>query len=155
MLLEKQTRASAVIFVMAAAALDATAFSQDLITDKGASLDVALLVAQGVLLKHRAEGYHGSFSTLDSGTGLHPVEYSRRKAYTTLTFKCTSAETAKAWAANPNHPLIEGIVGAAGGMPIQTSTEFIVAIGVSSVPLGDRDKVCSLTAIAKISNSLK
>jgi uncharacterized protein GlcG (DUF336 family) len=151
MLLKKQTPASAVIFLMAAAAPDATAFSQDLITHKGLSLDVALLVAQGALMKHHAEGYRDSLIILDSGTGLHPLGHSRRKAYTTLTFKRTSTETAKAWAVNPNHPLIGGTVSAAGGAPIQTSTEVVVAIGVS----GDKDEACALTAIAKISDSLK
>jgi hypothetical protein len=55
MLRKKQTLASAVISVMAAVAPDATAFSQDLITDQGLSLDVAPLGAKGALMKHRAE----------------------------------------------------------------------------------------------------
>jgi hypothetical protein len=55
MLRKKQTLASAVISVMAAVAPDATAFSQDLITDQGLSVDVALLGAKGALTKHRAE----------------------------------------------------------------------------------------------------
>jgi uncharacterized protein GlcG (DUF336 family) len=152
MLLEKQKRAlvSAVIFVMAAATSCGTAFSQDLILHKELSLDAALLMAQGALTKCRADGYRIDLTILDSsgliqmqargdGTGLHTVKHIRRKADTALTFKRTSAETAKAWAANPNHPLIQGTVGATGGAPIQTGTEVIKAIGVS----GDKDGTCA------------
>ncbi len=102
---------------MAAAAPDATAFSRHLITDKGLSLDMALLVAKGALMKYHAEGYRVSL--------------------------------------NPNHLLIRGTVSAADGVPIQTSTEVIMAIGVSGAPLGDKGEARELTAKAKFSNSLK
>jgi uncharacterized protein GlcG (DUF336 family) len=88
-------------------------------------------------------------------TGLHTVEHRIRKADTALTWKHTSAETATAWAANPNHPLIEGTVGAAGGVPIQTGTEVIKAIDISDAPGGDKDEACALAGVAKVSNTLK
>jgi uncharacterized protein GlcG (DUF336 family) len=163
---QRRTLASAAILLMAAAASAGTALSQDVITHKELSLDAAMLVAQGALVKCHADCYRISLTILDNsgliqlqargdGTGLHTVEHSRRKAYTALTFKRPSAETAKAWVANPDHPLIEGTVGAAGGVPIQTGTEVIGAIGVSGAPGGDKDEACALAGVAKISNSLK
>jgi len=156
---QKQTLASAVIFVMAAASSNAIGFSQDLITHKELSLDAAMVVAQGAFMKCRADGYRVSLTMLDSsglvqlqvrgdGMGLHTLEHSRRKTYTALTCKRTSAETAKAW-------LIEGTVGAAGGVPIQIGTEVIGAIGVSGAPGGEKDEACALAGISKVSHSLK
>ena len=90
------------------------------------------------------------------GTGPHTFEHGRRKAYTALTFKRTSAETAKAWASSPTPvPVIEGTVGAAGGVPIKAGNEIIGAIGVSGAPGGDKDEACANAGIAKIEDLLK
>ncbi|MCU1302377.1 MAG: hypothetical protein JWQ87_2661, partial [Candidatus Sulfotelmatobacter sp.] len=84
------------------------------------------------------------------------LEHSRRKAYTALTFKRPSAETAKAWAsAATPPPVIEGTVGAAGGVPIKASNDVIGAIGVSGAPGGDKDEACAEAGIAKIEDLLK
>jgi uncharacterized protein GlcG (DUF336 family) len=88
------------------------------------------------------------------GTGPHTLEHSRRKAYTALTFKRSSAETAKAWAATPP-PAIEGTVGAAGGVPIKAGNDVIGAIGISGAPGGEKDEACANAGIEKIAELLK
>jgi uncharacterized protein GlcG (DUF336 family) len=141
--------------------------AQGLLTQKELSVDAAISVAQGALDKCHADGYHVSLTVLDGSglikvqvrgdvTGPHTLENSRRKAYTALTFKRTSAETAKAWASSPTPPpVIEGTVGAAGGVPIKAGSDVIGAIGVSGAPGGEKDEACASAGIAKIADLLK
>jgi uncharacterized protein GlcG (DUF336 family) len=140
---------------------------QTLLTQKALSVDTALVVANGALDKCHADGYQVSLTVLDAsglikvqvrgdGTGPHTLEHSRRKAYTALTFKRPSAETAKAWAAAATPPpVIEGTVAAAGGVPIRAGQEVIGAIGVSGAPGGEKDEACANAGIAKIADLLK
>lgn len=159
--------ATAIIVTLPLLVCGATSGAQTLLTQKALSVETALSVANGVLDKCHADGYHISLTVLDAsglikvqvrgdGTGPHTLEHSRRKAYTALTFKRTSAETAKAWssAATPP-PVIEGTVGAAGGVPIKAGNEVIGAIGVSGAPGGERDEACANAGIAKIADLLK
>ena len=138
-----------------------------LLTQKVLSVDAALSIAHAALDKCYADGYRVSLTVLDSsglikvqvrgdGTGPHTLEHSRRKAYTALTFKRTSAETAKAWASSPTPPpVIEGTVAAAGGVPIKAGNEVIGAIGVSGAPGGEKDETCAAAGISKIADLLK
>ncbi|HEY0264845.1 MAG TPA: heme-binding protein [Granulicella sp.] len=144
-----------------------TGRAQTLLTQKALSSDAAMAIVHGALDKCHADGYRVSLTVLDSsglvkiqvrgdGTGPHTLEHSRRKAYTALTFKRTSAETAKAWAsATTPPPVIEGTVGAAGGVPIKAGNDVIGAVGVSGAPGGEKDEACALAGIAKIGELLK
>jgi len=143
-----------------------TAFPQSLVTEKAISIEVAQAITRGAVEKCRADGFRVSVSVIDSsgalkafvrddGTGPHTIDLSRRKAYTALTFKRTSAETAKAWAAAPPPPNIEGTVGIAGGVPIKVRDQFIGAVGVSGAPGGDKDEVCAKAGLAKVADQLK
>ena len=140
--------------------------AQRIITQKALSLDAAQAVAQGALESCRAAGYHVSVSIVDGngmlkafvrddGTGPHTIDLSRRKSYTALTFKRTSAETGKGWAAQTPPPNIEGTVGLGGGVPIRAGNEVIGAVGVSGAPGGDKDEACANAGIAKIADKLK
>jgi uncharacterized protein GlcG (DUF336 family) len=157
--------------VVAASAVLLTAVSslllaQGLITQRALSLDAAQAIAHGAVEKCRANGYRVSVTVIDAngalkaflrddGTAPHTIGFSRRKAYTALTFRRSSAETGKAWAANPPAPNIEGTVGTAGGVPIRIGMEVIGAVGVSGSPGGDKDEVCANAGIAKISDQVK
>jgi uncharacterized protein GlcG (DUF336 family) len=123
--------ASVIVVLLFGAAIIGQA--QTLLTQKALSVDAALTVANGALDKCHSDGYRVSLTVLDAsplvkiqvrgdGTGPHTLEHSRRKAYTALTFKRTSGETAKAWAASPTPPpVIEGTVAAQGGVPIKAA----------------------------------
>jgi uncharacterized protein GlcG (DUF336 family) len=157
----------AIAAALLAFAGNAAGHAQALITQKALSVDAALSVAKGALDKCNADGYKISLSILDAsglikvqvrgdGTGPHTLEHSRRKAYTALTFKRNSAETAKAWAsAATPPPVIEGTVGAPGGIPIRAGNDVIGAIGVSGAPGGDKDEACANAGIEKVSELLK
>jgi uncharacterized protein GlcG (DUF336 family) len=141
--------------------------AQALLTQKTLSNEAALAVVQGALAKCHADGYRVSVSLLDNsglvkiqvrgdGTGPHTLEHSRRKAYTALTFKRPSGETAKAWAAATTPPpVIEGTVAAQGGLPIKAGNEIIGAVGVSGAPGGEKDEACAAAGIAIIADQLK
>jgi uncharacterized protein GlcG (DUF336 family) len=157
--------------VVAASAVLLTAASslvlaQGLLTQRAMSLDAAQAIAHGAVEKCRAAGYRVSATVIDAngvlkaflrddGAAPHTIGFSRRKAYTALTFRRTSAETGKAWAANPPAPNIEGTVGTAGGVPIRIGMEVIGAIGVSGAPGGDKDEICANAGIEKIADHVK
>jgi len=155
------------VWVGADIAAYAQAPAVKLLTQKALSEQAALTVAEGALEKCHADGYHVSVIVLDAsgliklqlrgdGTGPHTLEHGRRKAYTALTFKRPSAETAKAWASSPTPPpVIEGTVAAAGGVPIKAGDDVIGAIGVSGAPGGDKDEACANAGIARIQELLK
>lgn len=142
------------------------ALAQELLTQKALSLDVALAIAHGALDQCRAGSYKVSVTIVDGagqvkvqmhddGAGPHTVDFSRKKAYSAFTFKRTSGETGKAWAAAPPAPNITDAVGTAGGVPIKAGDLVIGAIGVSGAPGGDKDEACSNAGIAKVASKLK
>jgi len=142
------------------------AFAQELNTQKTLSLDVALAIAHGALDQCRADGFRVTVTIVDGagmvkvqmhddGAGPHTMDFSRKKAYSALTFKRTSGETGKAWAAAPPAPLITDAVGTAGGVPIKVGNDVIGAVGVSGAPGGDKDEACSNAGIAKVASKLK
>jgi uncharacterized protein GlcG (DUF336 family) len=143
-----------------------TALAQGLLTQKALSADAAQAIARGALDKCRADGYHVSVTVIDDGnrlkafvrddgSGPHTIDFSRKKAYSALTFKRTSGETGKAWAENPPAPNIDGTTGTPGGVPIKAGSQVIGAIGVSGAPGGDKDEACANAGIAKIAAELK
>ena len=130
-------------------------FSQELITQKVLSLDVALAIAHGALDQCRADGFHVSVTVVD-GAGLvkvqihddgaapHTMDFSRKKAYSAFTFRRTSGDTGKAWALAPPAPLITDAVGTAPVVcRLKAMNDVIGAVGVSGAPGGDKDEVCS------------
>ena len=147
-------------------AFSITALSQDLLTQKVISLDMAQTMAQAAVVQCRANGYRVSATVLDNGgnlkvvirddgAGLGSLDLSRRKAYSALIFRRTSGESVKIFGAMTPPPSIAGTVMLAGGVPIKVGTETIGAIGVSGAPGGDKDEVCADAGIAKIAEKLK
>ena len=76
-------------------AFSITALSQDLLTEKVMSLDMAQAIAQAAMAKCRADNYHVAVTVLDGGgqlraflrddgAGLQTIDVSRRKSYTAL-----------------------------------------------------------------------
>ena len=148
------------------AAFSMTALSQDLLTQKVMSMEMAQSMAQATVAQCRANGYRVSVSIIDNsgllkaflrddGSGAGTPDLSRRKAYTALFFRRTSAETAKAFGAMTPPPNVEGTVMMAGGVPIKAGTETIGAIGVSGAPGGDKDEACANAGIEKVAEKLK
>jgi uncharacterized protein GlcG (DUF336 family) len=153
------------------AAGSSRAYGQGLLTQKVLPLEMAQTIAQGVVERCRADGFHVSVTVIDAsgllkaflrdeGTGPHTIDLSRRKAYTALTFASrwnTSGEAAKAWGSTLGSPMpnIEGATGVAGGVPIRVGKDVIGAVGVSGAVGGDKDEACANAGIAKVADKLK
>jgi uncharacterized protein GlcG (DUF336 family) len=147
-------------------AFSMTALSQELLTEKAISVDMAQAMAQAALAQCRANGYRVTATVLDSGGNLKvvirddgaalvTVDLSHRKAYSAVAFRRTSGETAKAFGAMSPPPNVAGTVMLAGGVPIKVGNDTIGAIGVSGAPGGDKDEACANAGIAKVADKLK
>jgi uncharacterized protein GlcG (DUF336 family) len=147
-------------------AFSVTALSQELLTQKVISIDMAQAMAQAAVAQCRANGYRVTATVLDNGgnvkviirddgAGLGTIDLSHRKAYSAVIFRRTSGETAKAFGAMTPPPTVAGTVMLAGGVPIKAGTETIGAIGVSGAPGGEKDEACADAGIAKVAEKLK
>lgn len=156
----------AVAAFVLAGAFSMTALSQDLPTQKVISLDVAQTMAETAVMTCRANGYRVTATVLDNGGNLKmairddgaaigSIDISHRKAYSSLIFRRTSAESIKIFGAMTPPPDIAGTIMLAGGVPIKVGSETIGAIGVSGAPGGDKDEVCANAGIAKVADKLK
>jgi uncharacterized protein GlcG (DUF336 family) len=156
----------AVATLVLVGAFSMTALSQELLTEKAISVDIAQAMAQAALAQCRANGYRVTATVLDSGGNLKvvirddgaalvTVDLSHRKAYSAVAFRRTSGETAKAFGAMSPPPNVAGTVMLAGGVPIKVGNDTIGAIGVSGAPGGDKDEACANAGIAKVADKLK
>jgi uncharacterized protein GlcG (DUF336 family) len=92
------------------------------------------------------------------GAGPHTIVTTRRKAFTSVTFKQPSGQ----WAHRvPSEPAIAGLkdtagtIALGGGVPIKAGTEVVGAIGVSGSPGADKDEACANAGIAQAADRLK
>ncbi|HEY6334988.1 MAG TPA: heme-binding protein [Alphaproteobacteria bacterium] len=147
----------------------ASALAQGVITQKALSLDLAQAIAQGALEKCRADGNHVSIAVLDrdgldkvivrdEGSGPHTLSTARRKAFTSVTFKRTSAEWAQRVLNTPEVAGLKdtaGTIALGGGVPIKAGDEVIGAIGISGSPGAEKDEACANAGIQKVADQLK
>jgi uncharacterized protein GlcG (DUF336 family) len=87
----------------------------------------------------------------------HNLELARRKAFTALTFRSTSAAWAKRTeTTNQGQRMLTDVIPLGGGVPIMIGDEVIGAIGLSGAPGGqEREEACARAAIAKVADQLK
>jgi uncharacterized protein GlcG (DUF336 family) len=147
----------------------APAPAQEVITEKALSLNMAQAIAQGALEKCRADGYHVSVTVVDrdglvkaalrdDGTGPHTIVTSRRKAFTSITFKQPSGDWAKRVLTDPAVAGLKdtaGTIALGGGVPIKAGNEVIGAIGTSGAPGAEKDEACSNAGVQKLTDKLK
>jgi uncharacterized protein GlcG (DUF336 family) len=143
--------------------------AQEVITEKALSLDLAHAIAQAAIEKCRGDGYHVSVTVVDrdgmvkvalrdDGTGPHTIVTSRRKAFTSITFKQPSADWAKRVLTEPSLAGLKdtaGTIALGGGVPIKAGNEVIGAIGTSGAPGGEKDEACSNAGLQKLADKLK
>jgi uncharacterized protein GlcG (DUF336 family) len=141
----------------------------NVISQKALSLDLAAAIADAALAKCRADGNHVSVSVLDRDglvkiafrddlAGPHTIVTSRRKAFTSVTFRQPSGQWAHRVLSDPGIAGLKdtaGTIALAGGLPIKAGNEVIGAIGVSGSPGGDKDEACANAGIAAVTDKLK
>jgi uncharacterized protein GlcG (DUF336 family) len=156
----------------AAAAALACSFSAPasaaLIMHKYLSLDIAKTIVEASIAACAAKGYTTSAVVVDAdgetlvamhgdGAPVHTMENARRKAYTAMTFKQTTAEYAKKLA-DPNsvaHQQITlpNVIAIPGGVPIKSGNDVIGGIGLSGSPGVDED--CVNVGLEKVKDQLQ
>jgi uncharacterized protein GlcG (DUF336 family) len=160
-----------------AAAAAVTAFTsinslaaEGLPTETHRVLPVALAIeaAQTAIATCKGQGYNVSVSVAErsglpqllivgDGAGGLSREVARRKAYTAVQFRVSTADFAKRVAGGGFNPAVfdTQLVTAIGGLPIKVGNDTIAAIGVSGAPGGDKDEAGAQAGLAKIRDQLK
>ena len=168
-----RTRVYALVALLAALGsavlMPAPAAAQSLLIEKQLSLQLAQEAATGAIEQCRKDGYKVTVTVVDragrikavlrdDGTGPHTLDTSKRKAYTSLTFKTSTNEFAKRAATVPGAAGlkdVDGVITLGGGLPILSGSEVIGAIGVGGAPGGEKDEACSQAGINRIAERLK
>jgi uncharacterized protein GlcG (DUF336 family) len=142
--------------------------SAALIMHKYLSLDIAKAIAEGSIATCAAKGYATSAVVVDAdgetlvalhgdGASPHTMENARRKAYTAMTFKQTTAEYAKKLLdpASVAHQQVTlpNVIAIPGGVPIKAGNDVIGGIGVSGSPGVDED--CVNGGLDKVKDQLQ
>jgi uncharacterized protein GlcG (DUF336 family) len=142
--------------------------SAQLLDHKDLSLATALTIAttaadtckaQGNRVSVTVVGRQGEILVLLRGdnSSPHTVENSRRKAYTSRTFRIPSGEFAQRVKDNPTTGAVHlsGVIAAQGALPIKVGDDVVGAVGVSGSPGGEKDEVCAKAGIDKVADELK
>jgi len=135
---------------------------------KEISYPVALTIATGALDDCKARGYATSVVIVDTGgntvVGLradnapvHTMENARRKAYTAMTFKMTTAEFIKEMGTTRpvrrEQTTLPNVIAIDGGVPIKVGNDVIGGVGVSGSP--GVDEPCVMAGINKVRDQLR
>ena len=146
------------------------AAAQAPLTVKEVSLGLAQAIAMGAIEQCRKDGFVVSATVVNRGgqvvavmrddnAGPHTLDSSRRKAYSSATFKAPTSVLGERVAASPAAPGslkdISDIIVLAGGVPITAGGAPIGAIGVGGAPSGAADEACAKAGIAKVADALK
>jgi uncharacterized protein GlcG (DUF336 family) len=136
------------------------------LSEKNISIKMALVIAETALNECTPRV---SVAVLDragrlrvflqgDGASPHNLELARRKAYTALTFRRTSAEWAKRTAESDTsgQRSLTDVIPLGGGVPIMIGDEAIGSVGLSGAPGGQpQEEACAKAGIAKIQDQLK
>jgi uncharacterized protein GlcG (DUF336 family) len=133
---------------------------------KRMSLDVALQLANAAIEQCRKEGVQVAVTVVDRGG--HPqvvlrnvlaqdltLTISRMKAYTAMSFNMATSAMEGRFTSPFSIGKVDGIVIAAGGVPVTASGNIIGGVGVSGAPSGETDEKCAKAGVDAISDELE
>jgi uncharacterized protein GlcG (DUF336 family) len=138
------------------------------IMHKDISLDTAKTIVEGAIAACNAKGYATSGVVVDrdgltlvemrgDGASPHTMENARRKAYTAMTFRQTTAEYAKKL--NDGNTVIRqqitlpNVIAIPGGVPIKIGNEIVGGVGLSGSPGVDEE--CVDAGLDKVKDQLQ
>jgi uncharacterized protein GlcG (DUF336 family) len=139
-----------------------------LIAHKDLTLDVAKTIAENAIAACAAKTYPVSAVVVNRNgdtivamrgdeASPHTMENARRKAYTAMTFKQTTAEYAKKLqdptSVAHQQVTLPNVIAIPGGQPIKAGNEVIGGVGVSGSPGVDDD--CVNAGIEKVKDQLQ
>lgn len=139
------------------------------IMERNVSMAMAKAIVDGAMEQCKKDGHRvvvvvvdraGTMVAMlrDDGTNPHNFELARRKAYTSRTFRQTTAEFFHRTETQPSaglRNLPDVIWSGGGGAPIKVGNETIGGVGVSGAPGGGGDDVCAVAGIARVADQLK
>ena len=152
---------SALALVAASSSTEAQVLSE-----KNISVKMALVIAETAMTECTSRV---SVAVLDrsgrlrvflqgDGASPHNLELARRKAYTALTFRRTSAEWAKRTAEGDvaGQRSLTDVIPLGGGVPIMIGDDAIGSVGLSGAPGGQvQEEACAKAGIAKVQEQLR
>jgi uncharacterized protein GlcG (DUF336 family) len=132
------------------------------------SYAIARTIAEAAMESCAAKGYRVSAVVVDrdgetivalrgDNAGPHTMENARRKAYTALSFRTSTAEYAKRFASDD--PLVRqqvtlpNVIAIPGGLPVKAGEEVIGGAGISGSP--GVDEPCVQAGLDKAADQLK
>jgi len=138
-----------------------------LIQRKDLSYGIAKAVAENALEACKARGYAVSAVVVDragltvvslraDGASPHTMENARRKAYTAMTFKMTTADFIKRMATEPvrrEQTTLPNVIAIDGGVPIKAGNDVIGGVGLSGSPGVDSE--CVMAGMDKVKDQLQ
>jgi uncharacterized protein GlcG (DUF336 family) len=146
-----------------------SAYSQATYTQKVLTPETALKAAQAALKKCRDSGYQATVAVVDRMgvvqvllrdrfAGPHTTDMATAKAWTSVSFRASTDELAKA--TQPGSPQSgirnrPGVAAVGGGLMIEASGSLLGAIGVSGAPGGKEDDMCAAAGIAAIREDIE
>ena len=156
-----------VIAALAAApAVAASAEAPATVAIQRLSLDVALKLARATLDACRKEGVNVAVTVVDRGG--HPqvvlrdtlamdltVTVSRHKAYTAMSFNAPTSQLEGSFKGSYSVPKVDGVIIAAGGLPIAGGGAILGGIGVSGAPSGELDEKCARAGLDAVAFELE
>jgi len=154
----------ALILVSSSAFADSGTFATRSLTP-----ETALKAAQAAMAKCRGEGFQVTVAVVDRG-GItqvvlrdrfappHSADTAQRKAATAVNFKMPTSELDREL--QPGRPTsgirqLPGVVGVAGGVPIEAGGSLLGGIGVSGAPGPANDERCAQAGLASIAEDLE
>jgi uncharacterized protein GlcG (DUF336 family) len=156
-------------WVLTALLLSQQVFAQATYTQKVLTPETALKAAQAALKKCRDSGYQATVAVVDRMgvvqvllrdrfAGPHTTDMASAKAWTSVSFRTSTDELAKATQPGSAQSGIRnrpGVAAVAGGLMIEASGSLLGAIGVSGAPGGKEDELCAAAGIAAIREDIE
>lgn len=130
------------------------------------SMDFALKAARAAIDTCRKQSLNVAVTVVDRGG--HPqvvlrdtlamdlaLTISRQKAYTAMSFNAPTSQLEGRFSGAYSVPKIDGVVIAAGGLPITGGGAIIGGVGVSGAPSGKQDEQCAQAGVDAITFDLE
>lgn len=130
------------------------------------SMDIAMKLAKATIDACRKEGLNVAVTVVDRGG--HPqvvlrdtlgmdltLPISRQKAYTAMSFNAPTSQLEGRFPGAYSVPKIDGVIIAAGGLPITGGGAIIGGVGVSGAPSGEQDEKCARAGMDAIAFELE
>ncbi len=130
------------------------------------AMGMAVKAAQATIAACRKEGLSIAVTIVDRGghtqvtlrdTLAMPitVPISKQKAYAALNFNTPTSALESRFTTPYGPAKLDGIIAAAGGLPITAGSTILGAIGVSGAPSGETDEACAAAGLKAITDDLE